>query len=91
MTEANADAARAVADLTFAQASAELDRIIDELDRGSLDLDLVGARLERATEIAEELARRLDANQRRIDELAPRLARLAGDDSADDEDLEDEG
>lgn len=68
------------ASLTFAEASAELDRIIDELERGALDLDLVGDRLQRAAEIAEELARRLDANQRRIDELAPRLERLAGTD-----------
>jgi exodeoxyribonuclease VII small subunit len=62
--------------MSFAEASAELDAIIDELDRGVADVDELAARFARAADIAEELTRRLDAAERRIAEIQPRLAKL---------------
>lgn len=67
-----------VGELGYAEASAELDEIIDELDRGVVDVDLLETRLARAVEIVEELDRRIRGARERVDAILPRLERSGG-------------
>lgn len=65
-----------VGELSYAQASAELERIVAELDEGLVDVDLLEARFRRAIEIVEELDRRIRGARERVDALMPRLDAL---------------
>ncbi|MGC8463434.1 MAG: hypothetical protein ACP5P9_07190, partial [Acidimicrobiales bacterium] len=62
-----------VAQLTYSEASQELDGIIMELEEGLVDVDLLVERLQRATDIVDELDRRLRGTRLRVEELVPRL------------------
>lgn len=62
-----------VADLSYHDATTELDAIIAEFESGMVDVDRLVVRLERATEIVDELDRRLRGTRMRVDELVPRL------------------
>jgi len=66
-----------VAGLSYAEATAELDAIIAELDQGQVDVDLLAQRFQRATELVEELDRRIRANRRQVEALSPRLDAVA--------------
>jgi exonuclease VII small subunit len=62
-----------VAELGYSEAAAELDRIIAELDRGVIDVDVLEVRLCRAVEIVEELDRRIRGARERVSAILPRL------------------
>ena len=62
-----------VAALSYSDAGAELDAIIDEFETGVIDVDHLVDQLERATEIVDELDRRLRRTRMRVEELVPRL------------------
>ncbi len=70
------DAVRPVGELGYADASAELDAIIAELDHGLVDVDLLEDRFRRAIDIVEELDRRIRGARERVDALLPRLGAL---------------
>jgi exodeoxyribonuclease VII small subunit len=65
------------AELGYAEAADELDTIIRELDQGLIDVDLLESRFRRAIEIVEELDRRIHGARLRVDELLPRLNKVA--------------
>ena len=65
-------------ELGYAEASAELDAIIHELDQGLVDVDLLEARFRRAIDIVEELDRRIRGARERVDALMPRLEAVGG-------------
>jgi exodeoxyribonuclease VII small subunit len=62
-----------VADLSYSEAGAELDTIIEEFETGVVDVDRLVEQLERATDIVDELDRRLRRTRMRVEELVPRL------------------
>lgn len=66
-----------VASLGYAEAAAELDVIIRELDQGVIDVDLLETRFRRAIDIVEELDRRIHGARTKVDELLPRLEQIA--------------
>jgi exodeoxyribonuclease VII small subunit len=66
-----------VGELTYAEASRELDEIVAVFEHGDLDLDRLVGRLERATAIVEELDRRLRRTRTQVEELVPRLEAAA--------------
>jgi exodeoxyribonuclease VII small subunit len=74
-----------VATLGYADAAAELDTIIRELDQGLIDVDLLETRFRRAIEIVEELDRRIHGARQRVDELLPRLSRVGDSDGGSEE------
>ena len=94
----SAPAPRPVGELSYTDASSELDGIVEELDRGQVDVDRLVAVLERATAIVDELDRRIARTRVKVEELAPRLERAGreggvaededwdGDDEAEDGD-----
>jgi exodeoxyribonuclease VII small subunit len=67
------DAAVPVAQLSYGEASRELDQIVADFEHGDLDVDQLVDRLERATAIVEELDRRLRRTRARVEELVPKL------------------
>ncbi len=84
----------AVDQLSYTEASHELDEIVAFFEKREVDVDLLVARLERATAIVDELDRRLRRTRTQVEELVPRLERAV--DSSDDreeadEDLDDDG
>jgi exodeoxyribonuclease VII small subunit len=78
-----------VAELSYSDAGAELDAIIEEFETGVVDVDHLVDQLERATEIVDELDRRLRRTRMRVEELVPRLESIGQTDlSAGDDDIE---
>ncbi len=86
MSDHDRDTAAPMADISYAEATAELDAIIAEFDQGQVDVDRLAERFQRATELVEELDRRIRVNRRQVEALSPRLdaiSRGSDDDSAE--------
>jgi exonuclease VII small subunit len=83
----------AVAQLSYMDASRELDGIVEFFERSEVDVDQLVARLERATAIVDELDRRIRRTRAQVEELVPKLeaATRAAASDAGDEDDEPEG
>ena len=69
----NEEGAVPVTELTYGQASRELDEIVAVFEHGDLDVDQLVGRLERATAIVDELDRRLRRTKIQVEDLVPRL------------------
>lgn len=67
---------RPASELGYAQAAAELEAIIGELDQGLVDVDHLEVRFRRAIEIVEELDRRIHRARGQVDALLPRLGAI---------------
>ncbi|HEX3980061.1 MAG TPA: exodeoxyribonuclease VII small subunit [Acidimicrobiales bacterium] len=72
----------AVADLSYSDAGAQLDSIIEEFETGVVDVDRLVEQLERATDIVDELDRRLRRTRMRVEELVPRLESIGRNDGS---------
>lgn len=59
------------------EAAEELNAIVASFDEGEVTVDDLFVRLERATQIIESLEERLSATKAKVEELAPRLSRVA--------------
>jgi exodeoxyribonuclease VII small subunit len=70
---------RPAAELSATDARRELDAIVASFEDGEMDLDLVVAQLTRATELAQELDRRIKATRLQVESLAPALLAIATD------------
>ena len=64
--------------LSYTEASRELDSIVEFFEQREGDVDVLVARLERATALIDELDRRLRHTRTQVEELVPRLDVLAG-------------
>lgn len=64
---------RPVGELTYLEASDELDAIVANLDSGRIDVDTLSNKFERAIEIVEELESRIFKARAQVDRLLPRL------------------
>jgi exonuclease VII small subunit len=62
-----------VSELSYTKASRELDAIVEFFEQREVDVDLLVARLERATAIVDELDRRIRQTRMQVEELVPRL------------------
>jgi exodeoxyribonuclease VII small subunit len=58
------------------EAADELNAIVASFDQGEVSVDDLFVKLERATQIIESLEERLDATKAKVEELAPRIARV---------------
>lgn len=61
------------------QAADELDAIVASFDEGEVSVDDLFIKLERAATIIEALEDRLSATRAKVEELAPRLAKVVND------------
>ena len=59
------------------EAAEELNAIVASFDEGEVTVDDLFVKLERATQIIESLEERLSATKAKVEELAPRLSRIA--------------
>lgn len=59
------------------EAAEELNAIVASFDEGEVSVDDLFVKLERATQIIEALEERLTATKAKVEELAPRIARVA--------------
>ena len=62
--------------LSYTEASRELDAIVDFFEQREVDVDVLVARLERATALIDELDQRLRHTRAQVEELVPRLESL---------------
>jgi exodeoxyribonuclease VII small subunit len=73
----------AVEQLSYTDASRELDAIVEFFEQREVDVDVLVSRLERATALIDELDRRLRQTRAQVEELVPRLDALAADVASD--------
>ena len=76
-----------VTELSYTEASRELDAIVGFFEQREVDVDQLVVQLERATAIVDELDRRVRRTRAQVEELVPRLEavnRNLGDDTDDD-------
>jgi exodeoxyribonuclease VII small subunit len=76
---ADPDSVVPVEQLSYTEASRELDAIVDFFEQREVDVDVLVGRLERATALIDELDRRLRRTRAQVEELVPRLDALAAD------------
>jgi len=69
--------------LSYTDASRELDAIVQFFEQREVDVDVLVARLERATALIDELDRRLRHTRTQVEDLVPRLDTLAREVEAD--------
>lgn len=62
-----------VSELSYAEASRELDELVAFFEQNEVDVDMLVAKLERANAIVAELDRRVRATRIRVEELVPEL------------------
>lgn len=62
---------------TWNDEAEELNAIVASFDQGEVSVDDLFTKLERATQIIEGLEARLVATKAKVEELAPRIARVA--------------
>jgi exodeoxyribonuclease VII small subunit len=62
-----------VGDLSYMDASRELDSIVAFFEKSEVDVDQLVARLERATAIVDELDKRIRRTRAQVEELVPKL------------------
>jgi exodeoxyribonuclease VII small subunit len=82
------DESAGVVDLSYSDAGAELDAIIEEFETGVIDVDRLVDQLQRATDIVDELDRRLRHTRMKVEELVPRLEAIGQDDGPDQGEVE---
>jgi len=68
-----------VEELSYTEASRELDAIVDFFEQREVDVDVLVVRLERATALLDELDRRLRQTKAQVEELVQRLDAMAAD------------
>jgi exodeoxyribonuclease VII small subunit len=78
MTMAGTNDPAPVAELSYTDASRELDTIVEFFEQREVDVDVLVSRLERATALIDELDKRLRHTRAQVEELVPRLDALAG-------------
>jgi exodeoxyribonuclease VII small subunit len=66
-----------VGELSYTDASHELDEIVAFFEQREVDVDRLVERLERATAIVDELDRRLRRTRAQVEQLVPRLEAAA--------------
>ena len=59
------------------EAAEELNAIVASFDQGEVSVDDLFVKLERATQIIESLEERLTQTKAKVEELTPRIARVA--------------
>ena len=59
------------------EAAEELNAIVASFDEGEVSVDDLFVKLERATQIIESLEERLTLTKAKVEELAPRISRVA--------------
>lgn len=76
-------AAKKKTDLTYAAASAELEAILDAIETGSADVDVLSEKVERAAELIHHCRTVLSGTELRVQKVVDELAATASGTPAD--------
>jgi exodeoxyribonuclease VII small subunit len=68
-----------LSNLSYGDATAELDAIVNYFESSEIDVDQLVSQLERATALIEELDTRLRRTRTQVETLVPKLAAAIGD------------
>jgi len=68
-----------VGELSYRDASRELDAIVEYFEKSDIDVDQLVSKLERATAIVDELDRRIRRTRAQVEELVPKLEAVGRD------------
>jgi len=71
-------AAKKKSELTYSESSAELEEILDEIESGDTDIDVLSEKVERAAELINLCKEKLSGTELRVNKVVEQLA--AGDD-----------
>jgi len=74
-----------VGELSYRDASRELDAIVEYFEKSDIDVDQLVAKLERATAIVDELDRRIRRTRAQVEELVPKLEAVGRDQEPSDD------
>ncbi|MHB8263958.1 MAG: exodeoxyribonuclease VII small subunit [Acidimicrobiales bacterium] len=66
-----------VGQLSYKQASAELNAIVEDVEGADVDLDELVPKLRRAAQIVTEMDRRIKASRAQVEQIVPRLSAIA--------------
>lgn len=83
-------AAKKKSELTYSQAAAELETILDEIESGTADVDVLSEKVERAAELIKHCRETLNGTEMRVQKVVEELAEStseAADDDRDDEEV----
>lgn len=69
----------------YAAASAELEAILQEIESGEIDLDVLSEKVERAAALLTQCRDRLAATQTKVQKIVDTIATTMAGDDADDE------
>lgn len=78
-------AARKKSDLTYAKASEELEAILDQIESGTADVDVLGEKVERAAELIRHCRETLSGTEQRVQKVVDDLAADAAEEDGEDE------
>ena len=73
----------------YAQASAELESILDEIENGTADIDILGEKVERAAELIRQCRETLTGTELRVKKVVEELT--SSDDQDDEQESDDRG
>ena len=73
------------AEPSYAEASGELEQILDEIESGEIDLDELSDKVERAAVLLTTCRKKLAATETKVKKVTADLAAAIGDDDAEEE------
>ncbi len=76
-------AAKKKTELTYAEGSTELETILDEIESGEADIDVLSEKVERAAALIKLCKEKLSGTELRVNKVVEELAAEAGDDDAE--------
>lgn len=79
------DKKKKVGEPTYSEASAELDAILQEIESGALDLDLLSDKVERAAALLAICRHKLAATETKVKKVVADLAESANADAAEED------
>ena len=82
-------AAKKKSELTYTQAAEELETILDEIESGTADVDVLGEKVERASTLIRFCRETLSGTELRVRKVVEDLTAAAAEESTDTEDAED--
>lgn len=73
------------AEPTYAEMSGELEQILDEIESGEIDLDVLSDKVERAAVLLTACRKKLAATETKVQKVTEQLQDTLADDGGDDE------
>ena len=67
-------------ELTYSEGSAEIESILDEIESGQIDIDVLSEKAERAAELIKLCKEKLAGTELRVNKVVEELGQVSGED-----------